>query len=56
MDPSKYGVRPSKSLGQNFIKDRNVLERIVEGAGIGADDMVIEIGPGLGVLTAKPRA
>ena len=53
MDPSKYGVRPSKSLGQNFIKDRNVLERIVEGAGIGADDMVIEIGPGLGVLTAK---
>ena len=53
MDPSKYGLRPSKSLGQNFIKDRNVLARIVEGAGIGPDDMVLEIGPGLGVLTAE---
>ena len=48
----KYGLQPSKSLGQNFITDRNVLERIVEGSGIGADDMVIEIGPGIGVLTA----
>ena len=53
MDPSKYGLRPSKSLGQNFIKDRHVLERIVEGAEIGPDDMVLEIGPGLGVLTAQ---
>ena len=32
----KYGLQPSKSLGQNFITDRNVLERIVEGSGIGA--------------------
>ena len=53
MDPSKYGVRPSKSLGQNFIRDMSVIERIVEGAGIGPDDMVIEIGPGLGVLTSE---
>lgn len=52
MDPSKYGVRPSKSLGQNFIRDMSVIERIVDGAGIGPDDMVIEIGPGLGVLTS----
>ena len=48
----KYGLQPSKGLGQNFITDRNVLERIVEGAGIGSEDMVIEIGPGIGVLTA----
>ena len=48
MDPSKYGVRPSKSLGQNFIRDMSVIERIVDGAGIEPDDMVIEIGPGLG--------
>ena len=48
----KYGLQPSKGLGQNFIADRNVLERIVEGAGIGGEDMVIEIGPGIGVLTA----
>lgn len=52
MDPSKYGVRPSKSLGQNFIRDMSVIERIVDGAGIEPDDMVIEIGPGLGVLTS----
>lgn len=49
----KYGLQPSKGLGQNFITDRNVLERIVEGAGIGNEDMVIEIGPGIGVLTAE---
>ena len=52
MDPSKYGVRPSKSLGQNFIRDMSVIEHIVDGAGIEPDDMVIEIGPGLGVLTS----
>lgn len=52
MDPSKYGVRPSKSLGQNFIRDMSVIERIMDGAGIEPDDMVIEIGPGLGVLTS----
>ena len=56
MDPSKYGLRPTKSLGQNFITDRNVLERIVDGAGICEDDMVVEIGPGLGVLTAELAA
>ena len=48
----KYGLQPSKGLGQNFITDRNVLQRIVEGAGIEEGDMVIEIGPGIGVLTA----
>ena len=49
----KYGLQPSKGLGQNFITDRSVLERIVEGAGVGGEDMVIEIGPGIGVLTAE---
>ncbi|MBE6029019.1 MAG: 16S rRNA (adenine(1518)-N(6)/adenine(1519)-N(6))-dimethyltransferase RsmA [Clostridiales bacterium] len=49
----KYGLQPSKGLGQNFITDRSVLERIVEGAGIGGEDMVIEIGPGIGVLTVE---
>ena len=49
----KYGLQPTKSLGQNFITDRNVLEQIVEGAGIGCEDLVIEIGPGIGVLTAE---
>ncbi len=49
----KYGLQPLKGLGQNFITDRSVLERIVDGAGIGSEDMVIEIGPGIGVLTAE---
>lgn len=48
----RYDFRLSKSLGQNFITDRNVIEDIVEGAGIATEDLVIEIGPGIGVLTA----
>lgn len=48
----RYDFKLSKSLGQNFITDRNVIEKIIEGAQIGPDDMVIEIGPGIGVLTA----
>ncbi len=48
---NKFGFRFSKSLGQNFLTDKDVLDQIVEGAGIGPDDLVIEIGPGIGVLT-----
>lgn len=49
----RHSFQLSKSLGQNFITDRNVIERIIEGAEIGNDDLVIEIGPGIGVLTAE---
>lgn len=49
----RHDFRLSKSLGQNFITDRSVIEKIVEGADIGEDDLVIEIGPGIGVLTAE---
>lgn len=48
-----YNFKLSKSLGQNFITDGNVLRQIIEGAEIGPDDLVIEIGPGIGVLTAE---
>ena len=48
----RYDFRLSKSLGQNFITDRNVITRIVDGADISPEDLVIEIGPGIGVLTA----
>ena len=48
----KYNLQLSKSLGQNFITDGNVIDSIIEGACIGPDDLVIEIGPGIGVLTA----
>ncbi|MCQ2546099.1 MAG: 16S rRNA (adenine(1518)-N(6)/adenine(1519)-N(6))-dimethyltransferase RsmA [Clostridia bacterium] len=49
----RHNFQLSKSLGQNFITDRHVLEQIIEGAEIGEDDLVIEIGPGIGVLTAE---
>lgn len=44
--------RPKRSLGQNFLVDRNVQRRIVEALGAGVDDEVLEIGPGRGALTA----
>lgn len=48
----KYKIKANKSLGQNFLIDDTVIEDIVEGASIGKDDLVIEIGPGLGSMTA----
>jgi 16S rRNA (adenine1518-N6/adenine1519-N6)-dimethyltransferase len=44
---------PKKSLGQHFLKDRTVPPRIVEAAGVEAGDCVVEVGPGLGVLTEE---
>lgn len=49
----KHRFQLSKSLGQNFITDKHVIEQIVEGAGPSEKDLVIEIGPGIGVLTAE---
>jgi len=49
----KYGVRPSKEFGQNFLIDREVLEEMVRTADLGKDDIVLEIGPGFGVLTEE---
>ncbi|HEV7624970.1 MAG TPA: rRNA adenine N-6-methyltransferase family protein, partial [Streptomyces sp.] len=45
------GIRPSKQRGQNFVIDANTVRRIVRTAEVGADDVVLEIGPGLGSLT-----
>ncbi len=47
----KYGFRLAKSLGQNFLTDKNIIDKIIEGAGITGDDLVLEIGPGIGVIT-----
>jgi 16S rRNA (adenine1518-N6/adenine1519-N6)-dimethyltransferase len=44
-------LRPSKQRGQNFVIDGNTVRRIVREAGVAADDVVLEIGPGLGSLT-----
>ena len=45
------GIRPTKQLGQNFVIDPNTVRRIVRAAAIAADDVVVEVGPGLGSLT-----
>jgi 16S rRNA (adenine1518-N6/adenine1519-N6)-dimethyltransferase len=45
------GMHPSRSLGQNFLIDANVLGILVDAAGLTAADCVLEVGPGLGVLT-----
>lgn len=49
----KYNFKFSKSLGQNFLIDDSVLNDIVEGAEVNENDFIIEIGPGVGTLTAK---
>jgi 16S rRNA (adenine1518-N6/adenine1519-N6)-dimethyltransferase len=46
-----YGIRPQKSLGQNFLADHNALLKIVQDAGVSPDDRVLEIGAGVGNLT-----
>lgn len=48
----KYGMTANKGLGQNFLISENVVQTIVESANISKEDLVIEIGPGLGTLTA----
>lgn len=45
------GFHPNKTLGQNFLIDRNILTTLVDAVGAGADDRVLEVGPGLGVMT-----
>lgn len=45
------GLRPTKQRGQNFVHDPNTVRRIVALSGVGPDDVVLEVGPGLGSLT-----
>ena len=47
----KYNFSFQKKYGQNFLIDGNVLERIVQGAGVAKEDVVLEIGPGIGTMT-----
>ena len=49
----KYNFKFSKSLGQNFLIDDSVLNDIVSGADVNENDLIIEIGPGVGSLTAQ---
>ena len=47
----KYGFAFQKKFGQNFLIDPHVLEKIIASAGVTKDDMVLEIGPGIGTMT-----
>ena len=48
---ASLGLRPTKTRGQNFVVDPNTVRRIVRTAGVTADDVVVEVGPGVGSLT-----
>ncbi len=47
------GITPSKSLGQHFLHDRKIVRRIVTESGVTKGDVVLEIGPGLGIMTRE---
>lgn len=48
---AELDLRPTKQKGQNFVIDANTVRRIVRESGVGAEDVVVEVGPGLGSLT-----
>src|SRR3989344_5511600 len=50
---AKYGVKPNKILGQNFLIDKNILKKIVDTADLTPLDIVLEVGPGIGTLTQE---
>ena len=47
----KYHISLQKKFGQNFLIDKNILEKIVDAAHVTANDCVLEIGPGIGTMT-----
>lgn len=53
---SRYGLFAKKKYGQNFLIREDILDRIVEGAGVTKEDPVLEIGPGIGSLTRRLSA
>ncbi len=48
----KYETKPSKGMGQNFLVNKSVLEKIINSADLKPEDTVLEVGPGIGTLTA----
>lgn len=49
---NKYGIKPQRSKGQNFLLDQRVITKIIQAAELTKDSLVVEIGPGVGVLTS----
>lgn len=50
---NQYGLQPNKRLGQNFLIDKNIINIIVDAIDAQKNDTILEVGPGLGVLTAE---
>jgi 16S rRNA (adenine1518-N6/adenine1519-N6)-dimethyltransferase len=50
---TELGIRPNKGLGQHFLFERGIVERMVRQAGVSRDETVLEVGPGLGILTSE---
>ena len=50
---TELGIRPNKGLGQHFLFERGIVERMVRQAGVSREDTVLEVGPGLGILTSE---
>jgi len=46
-----YGLSPRKRLGQHFLIDKNILNKLIREASLGSDDVILEVGPGLGEMT-----
>ncbi|NLW12123.1 MAG: ribosomal RNA small subunit methyltransferase A, partial [Clostridiaceae bacterium] len=53
---TEYDIRPTRSLGQNFLIDDRVVDRVCEGIELTQNDFLLEIGPGLGSLTRELSA
>ncbi len=49
----KYSARPSKGLGQHFLIDKKVLYKIIQAADLKPGDVILEVGPGIGILTLE---
>src|SRR5262245_48504228 len=50
---NKYGIKPNKRLGQNFLVNTKILSTILETANLSGADTILEVGPGLGILTQE---
>jgi len=49
----KYNLKPNKTMGQNFLINEDTLEKIIKAADLNKNDLVLEVGPGLGILTKE---
>ncbi|MBM4346833.1 MAG: ribosomal RNA small subunit methyltransferase A [Deltaproteobacteria bacterium] len=47
----EYGLSPRKIFGQHFLSDRNILDKVIRAAGVNQEDVILEVGPGLGEMT-----